>query len=299
MTPLTDDQVELYRAYSASYRAAGSRRFVEFAVDFVFAGLALLIVLSSVFEVANEAREDLSSYLPLLALGWLCLREAKLFGDPVARRSQAVNIQEQFDLSFWKPDGIDDEWNSLLCGPAIPRRTVKELAADYRGETIGADYWVDTAALAPTTGALVRILQSSGWGERGHRRYARLNHAAVVLGVAAVMLVGALANLDTLDLAAVAMAVAPPLLGRLNAARAHRALAHSRKTLESHVTAILNDPRRPVRDQDVRAGQDELVRLRLADRRIPEWLYRRYQERDQAAIDTAISELLDKLRARN
>lgn len=296
VTPLTDEQEELYRAYSAGYGSVGAHRLVEFVVDLLFALVALAIVGSSIFEFAEGAREATSRWTPFVALTWLGLRELRLLGDPGGQRMEAVRIQEQFDLTFWKGQEWGEVWNSLLCDSPVPARTIKELAARFDGESIDATYWADTEGLPPAAAALVRIQQSAGWGERAHRRYAALNTAASFAGVVLVLGVGAIGGLDTLDMAAATMAIAPPLTGRLAVARSHRDLSESRSALEAHVVELLLDVSSAPTDQDVRSAQDELVRLRLENRRIPVWLYQRYRAKDQETIDASVDDLAGKLR---
>lgn len=297
VTPLTGEQEELYQAYSASYGSVGARRRYEFIVDGLFAFVALVIVSLSVFELAEDLRDTANRWIPLVTLLWLGVRESRVFGNPQAQRMEAVNLQEQFDLSFWKGQDWRSVWNGLLLASPVPRRTVKERAASFRGETISATYWVDTSALTASAAALARIMQSAGWGERGHRRYADLNSLASVAGLVVLVVYSAVGGLDTLDLAAATMAVAPILTGRRAAARAHRNLSQSRRDLEAHAEQLLLGPSLPS-DQDVRSAQDELVRLRLEDRRIPEWLYRRYKERDEQSIDSAALELVGRAAVR-
>ena len=296
VTPLTGEQEELYQAYSASYGSVGAQRRNEFIVDGLFAFVALVIVGSSIFELAEHVRDAATRWIPLVTLLWLGLRESRVFGNPQAQRMEAVNLQEQFDLSFWKGQDWRLVWNELLLASPVPRRTVKERAASFRGETIDATYWVDTSALTDSAAALARIMQSAGWGERGHRRYADLNFAASVAVLVVLVVCSAVGGLDTLDLAAGTMAVAPILTGRLAAARAHRNLSQSRRDLEDHAEQLLLGPSLP--SDQVRSAQDELVRLRLEDRRIPEWLYRRYKDRDEQSIDSAALEIVGRAAAR-
>ena len=287
MSLLTDTQRELYRAYSQSYGTEANRRVIGFVVDVVFAAAAVAVTMMAIGDLSRSALDILASWSPPAVLLWLIVRETDLLGDDREHRRIAVTIQEQFDLTFWKSDNWQGGWNQLLCGDPIKPRTIRDLALSYDGEPLADDYWVDTSGVPANEAALLRIRQSAGWGAKGHSRYKRLNRTAVWAGFLIILAVALLLDLSTRDAAVVLMTVAPLLVGRLQSARAHASLAQRRETLERHIQKLLSSPT-PTTERDVRIAQDELCRMRLENRRIPVWLYRRYAERDREAIDTAV-----------
>ena len=288
MSLLTDSQQELYSAYSQSYRTEANRRVIAFMVDVVFVVAAAAVTIMTVGDLWNSALDILASWSPPAVLLWLIVRETDLLSDDRDQRRTAVTIQEQFELTFWKSDNWQEGWNQLLCGDPIEPRTIKDLALSYEGEPLADDYWVDTYGVPANKAALLRIWQSAGWGARGHSRYKRLNRTAAWIGFLVVLAVALLLDLSTRDAVVVLMTLAPLLVGRHQSARAHASLAQRRKTLEHHVQESLSSPTFPT-ERDVRTAQDELFKMRLENRRIPEWLYNRYSTRDRDSIDAVIA----------
>lgn len=95
-----------------------------------------------------------------------------------------------------------------------------------------------------------------------------------------------IADLEARKNARVILFAVAPLVGRLQSARGHAALAR-RRELESHIQEILRGAE-PV-DAVASAAHDELCRMRFEHRWVPAWLYRRYVDRDRKAIDTAVA----------
>lgn len=297
MTSPSNDQHELYRAYSQSYASEANKRRTAFLVDLAFAAVAAAIAVLTVSNAAEGLLDLLSGWLPPVALLWLAIRETGLLGDDKQHRHTAVTIQEQFDLTFWKSDRWTEGWNRLLCREPVQQRKIKELALDYQGDPLPADYWVDTAGLPPNDAAILRIQQTAGWGARGHDRYARLNRVPALIGLFAVLMIAVVVDLGARETTAVLFAVAPFLVGRLQSARAHMSLARRRESLELHMQELLRNRAAPT-DAHVRTAQDELYRIRLEHRRIPAWLYNRYADRDRRVIDTAVAQEADLLRSK-
>lgn len=204
-------------------------------------------------------------------------------------------IQEQFDLTFWKGASWNSSWNEVLCGRPIQHRLIKDLARAFKGTPLEDGYWVDTDGIETNAGALLRIKQSAAWGATGHARYSRLNRRCAVVVLVVVVGGAVVAGVSTRGTAAVLMAVAPFLVGRLQSAREQATLAKRREELEDHVHDVLHGSRR-VRDTDVRSAQDQLCRLRLEQRRVPGRLYRRYLERDRGTVDAALQQEADDVR---
>ena len=288
MSPPTDTQQELYSAYSQSYRTEAKKRVIAFVVDVVFAASAAAVTIMTIGDLSTSALDILAISSPPAVLLWLIVRETDLLSDDRDHRRTAVTIQEQFDLTFWKSDNWREGWNQLLCGDPIEPRTIKDLVLNYQGEPLADDYWVDTSGVPANEAALLRIQQSVGWGAKGHSRYKRLNRAAAGIGFFVVLVVALVLDLSTRDAVVVLMAFAPLLVGRYQSARAHTSLAKRREDLERHIQKLLNSPTSPT-EHDVRTAQNELCRMRLENRRIPEWLYNRYSTRDRDSIDAAIA----------
>jgi hypothetical protein len=295
VTPLIDEHRQLYRAYSQSYATEANRRRIAFWVDALFAAVATAIATLQALSTATPLLDFLAAWSPPAALLWLAIRETELLGDDKEQRRTAVAIQEQFDLTFWKNEAWRDAWNLLLC-KRVQQRVINELALAYRGEPMRDDYWVDTRQIDPNPAALLRIEQSAGWGAKGHSRYARLNRVAAIAGILVMLVVATIADFRTRETVAMLFAVAPLLVGRLQSARDHAALARRREEVESAIQERLRS-NSDVSDGDVRAAQDELCRLRLEHRRIPKWLYARHAEHDRKTIDAAVARDADAVRA--
>lgn len=286
MTDLTK-ATELYRAYSQGYATEANRRRTAFYVDLAFAVAALLLTALIVAESSPRLVDLLTRWLPLAALFWLGLREIEPIAGDKRHRREAVNIQEQFDLFFWKGNDWPQNWNRLLAGEPVPARTVKQLAAANSDQTFTLDYWVNTDGLPNNDGALFRIEQTAAWGAVGHRRYAKLNRLPAIAGGLIVAIVSLVLDIRARDTAVALFAIAPFLVGRIQSAKDHDALANRREDLERHIQAVL-DPKRPSTDAEVRAAQDEIYRLRIEHRRIPSWLYNRHAVHDRSTIDAAV-----------
>lgn len=295
MTPVSSAQQELYRAYSHSYATETNQRRIAFVVDVIFTSIAATIAVLTVTDSAESIVDFLSTWMPPSALLWLVVRESNLLGDDTECRRTAVTIQEQFDLTFWKPGAWQEEWNHILCDDPVRPREIKELALAHDGEPVTDDYWVDTSGIPPEPAALLRIKQSAAWGSKGHLRYARINRVAAWAGLAVVLAFAFITDLGTRETAGVLIAVAPLLAGRLQSSRAHEGLAERRALLEDHVADLLHSSGSPA-ERDVRLAQDELFRMRLQNRRIPSWLYHRYADQDRAAIDESLEEEAQQLR---
>lgn len=288
VSPFSEKHQNLYRAYSHSYVTEANNRHIAFFVDLAFTAIAASTGIMRVNNLAGPFLDLLTTWSPVAALIWLLIRSTDLLGDDKEHRRIAVTVQEQFDLTFWKPDRWHEQWNDLLCEQPIQPRIINELANNYKGEPIPDDYWVDTTGVPPNDAALLRIQQTAGWGAKSHSRYARLNKTTVI--ISGILVIGALAltNLHTRDTAVVLMTVAPFLIGRLQSSQAHTSLARRRATLERHIQKLLSNSTFTT-ERDVRAAQDELFRLRRENRRIPAFLYNRYAARDREAIDTAVN----------
>lgn len=287
MSAPTDDQRELYNAYSQSYAAEANRRAVTFWIDLGFAGLASIVAFLVVTHRAEGIATFLKDWTPVAALLWLTVRELLMPTPDRDHRRSAVMIQEQFDLTFWKGSSWLKSWNEILCGRPVQQRIIKDLARAFRGTPLDDGYWIGTDGIEANAAALLRIKQSAAWGATGHSRYSRLNRRCAI-GVLVVLVTGAvIAGVSTRGTAAVLMGFAPFLVGRLQSAREQAALAKRREDLEEHVHGVLHGSRR-VRDGDVRAAQDQLCRLRLEQRRVPGRLYLQYLERDRSTVDAAL-----------
>ena len=298
MSPFSDEQQDLYRAYSQCYLTEANRRCTAFLVDSVFAAIATAIGLIAVSNMASSALDSLTTGSAVAALIWLTIRETDLLSDSKEHRRTAVTIQEQFDLTFWKSDKWHEGWNYLLCGDPFQPRTIKELSHNYKGEPLADPYWVNTTDVPQNDAALLRIQQSAAWGAKGHKRYARLNKTVGAVGLIVVLVTATVIDLATRDAATLLMAMAPFLVGRKQSARAHTSLAHRREELERHIQELLRSPRVSTQ-RDVRAAQDELCRVRLENRRIPAYLYNRYAARDREAIDTTVDQDAQLLRSKD
>jgi hypothetical protein len=293
----TEEQRELFNAYSQSYETEANRRSTVFWVDFIFAVVAGVIAGLQAAAEAASILEFLTTWSPPAALFWLAVRETGLLSNDREHRRTAVTIQEQFDLTFWKGQRWRDAWNDILCGKPVQQRVINDLALGYRGESLRDDYWVDTSGIPANDAALLRVEQSAGWGAKGHSRYARVNRVAGLGGLILVLTVATIANFQAREIAAMLFAVAPFLVGRLQSAGDHAALARRREELESHIQELLRSGK-DAGDADVRAAQDELCRMRLEHRRIPDWLYDRYADHDRKAIDTAVAQDVQLVRSR-
>ena len=278
---------ELYCAYSQGYATEANRRRTAFYVDLAFAIAALVLTTLIVAESAPRLVDLLTRWLPLAALFWLGLREIEPIAGDARHRREAVNIQEQFDLLFWKDSGWSQNWNRLLAGEPVPARTVKQMATANPDQAFPLDYWVNTDGLPNNDAALFRIEQTAAWGAVGHRRYAKLNRLPAIAGALLVAVVSLVLNISARDTAVALFAIAPFLVGRIQSAKDHDTLADRREDLERHLQAQL-DPKRPSTDADVRTAQDEIYRLRIEHRRIPSWLYDRHAADDRSTIDAAI-----------
>lgn len=111
MSPVTDEQRELYGAYSVKYATEANRRRTAFWVDLAFAVAAGLIAVLAAIDAGESVVDFLSAWSPPAALFWLAIRESGLITDDREHRRAAVRIQEQFDLTFWKADRWREAWN--------------------------------------------------------------------------------------------------------------------------------------------------------------------------------------------
>lgn len=267
-----EDRQLLFRAYTRAYEREGTLRIARLAVDSL---LALAGVVLAVLEVQ-------AAWLGAVSLVWLAGRELPFFTQPDAYRRQAVKIQEEFDCSY---PGL--EWNDALNGPKEQPHKVRELAVQTQVDLDG-DYWVDTAGLPESVGALLRQAQSALWGQEGHERYWKLNGLGLALLIGIFVALSWALGLDSREtIISIFVPVTPLIVGRIQAARRHREESSERKdmarTIETELNAV--DADRLPSPNFVQAMQGRLYRSRLTGGRIPQWLYDRYKEKDQASID--------------
>lgn len=292
--------VDAYKQHAAAavgHATEANRRRIAFYVDLTFAAAGLVLTAITLADAARPLVDFLGVWLPIAALLWLGLREIEPIAGDKAHRRDAVNIQEQFDLYFWKGTSWPAHWNRLLAGDPVPDRTMKQLAAANAGQPFTSGYWVDTHALPDNDAALFRIEQTAAWGAVGHRRYANLNRRPAITGMLAICVAALTLDLSARHAAVIMLfAVAPFLVGRIQSARDHDALAARRERLERHVQTML-DPKQPRSDAEVREAQDEVYRMRIEHRRIPTWLYNRHASNDRNTIDTAIEARIASYRA--
>ena len=279
---------ELYQAYSRCYATEANRRLFAFGIDIAFAIAALVLTVLTTAEWVLSAAEFLTTWLPLAALLWLVVREFGVLSIDVSHRRSAVNIQEQLDLINWKGNDWPNHWNQLLAGEPVTSRTIKQLSLARPNVTMPPDYWIDTTGLPGNDAALFRVEQTAAWGAEGHRRYALLNLYPSIGGLLVVVAVALIVDVSARETAAAIGAIAPFLVGRIQSSREHSSLAGRRELLERHIQAVL-DPKRPSCENDVRAAQDELYRLRMETRRIPNWLYNYYAAGDRSSIVGALT----------
>lgn len=296
MTRFDDEARTLYRAYSASYQTEAKVRNVKFFIDVAFAIVAALVVALRIAGNDGLFYRFLTEWMPFVSVCWLIARETGLFPDAGADRRAAVAIQQRFDLRCRLGDDWRQWWNELLLGDPPLDREVNALAATFTGTDVDDDYFVDTTNLVPNTAALLRVEQSAAWAALGHRRYASWNRRGASAAIAIVVLACAIASLDLRASAAVAMSMSSLVVGRLQSARLHEGLADRRCRLERYAQHLVDSVAAGPTDDETINALDELCRLRLVHRRIPNWLYQRHQAEDSVAVDGAVGAHAKRLR---
>ncbi len=285
---INDDQRRLYRAYSYWYGKEANLRRTIFICDAAFAACGLGLAVWT--TVVGSPPEVVSKAAAAGAITWLLTRELIARRGASSARRTAVKIQQRFDLSFYGP--WKDHWNQLLLGQPLPEPSVRDAAERYQGNNVPDDYWVDTTGLSNEQGALARAYQTAIWGAGLHCEYAALTMKATGVLLAGIVVTLLISDVGLLTAAPVIITIAPLLVGRVQSSIHHRELANRRQVLAVYASEQIEAADLDV--SAVRLAQDEVARLRLADRRTPEWLY---EGRRQAYIGTHDTSAADLVRS--
>lgn len=282
---ISDGQQRLYRAYSYWYSKETNLRRTIFLTDVAVAvaGFGLAI-----WSANGSPPEVLGQLAATVGVVWLLAREfAAQRGASEARR-KAVNIQQRFDLSFYQ--NWRDHWNGLLLGEPVPEHEIRQAAERHKGRDVDNDYWVNTADLTPEQGAIARTYQTAIWGAGLHGDYANLTTKATWTLVAVIVIGLLVTDVGLLTASPAIITVAPLLVGRTQSAAHHRDLENRRKALAKFAEEEIRRPNVGV--ATVRLAQDEVARLRLIDRRTPQWLYDRRRQAYRSTHDTSAADLV-------
>lgn len=209
-------------------------------------------------------------------------------------RRRGVLAQELFDCGLF---GID--WNGAVAGRPPAREELHDWA-EKRSEEGLRGWYPDVSQARPSLDALLCQRSSLVWGRRNHEIY-----GWIVLGLAGAWVVlefvlGVLLELDVSEfLVRLFLPSLPALLLAGDIYEEHRAQASAKGAVESGIdevwAASLATEGTPDR-ATIRQIQDRVFELRLGPRP-PTTLYRRRRDRDQAAMEAAVSELLEELPA--
>ena len=93
MSPITEEQHELYRAYSQCYLTEASHRYLTFTLDLTFAAVATTTAVLVVTDASQSVLAIIRTWSPSVVLCWLVIRESLLFGNDTDHRRTAATIQ--------------------------------------------------------------------------------------------------------------------------------------------------------------------------------------------------------------
>jgi hypothetical protein len=290
---MNDDQRRLYRAYSYWYGKEANLRRTIFICDVAFAAVGFGLAVWT--TVVGPTPEVVSKVTAAGGVTWLLGRELIARRGASAARRTAVKIQQRFDLSFYGP--WKEHWNPLLLGPPIPEPSTRDAAKRYDGDDVPDDYWVDTTGLNDEQGALARTYQTAIWGAGLHGEYAALTIKVTGVLLAVIVITLLTSDVGLLTAAPAIITIAPLLVGRVQSSIHHRELANRRQTLATYASNEIEASSLGV--SSVRLAQDEVARLRLADRRTPQWLYDMRRKSYLETHDTSAADLVRSVLARH
>lgn len=286
---ISAEQQRLYRAYSHWYSKESNLRRKIFVTDVLLAiaGLGLAI-----WAHSSSPPTLLGQLAAACGLVWLLARELAVRRGASEARRTAVNIQQRFDLSFY--GDWEDHWNRLLLGEPAPEHEIRQAHARHRGRDVEDDYWVDTVGLRPEKAAIARSYQTAIWGAGLHGEYAELTMKATWAFAMIIVIALLVSDIGLLTASPAIFAVAPLLVGRTQSAAHHRELESRRNALAKYAKEQIRSPE--VRVAAVRLAQDEMARLRLIDRRTPQWLYDKRRQAYKGTHDTSAADLVSSER---
>ncbi|MCP4308655.1 MAG: hypothetical protein GY788_28035 [bacterium] len=272
----------LLRAYTAEYRA-GKR--------YAAAARAGALLLAFAGPLAALHSLEWASVVAAAAGGWIFL--ARLYLYPARNRHVhlAARIQEEFDTELF-----DISWGSGLAGSEPAEEDI--VAAARRVETddrltssIDSGWYATTSGIRWPMDVLFCQLASVTWGRRQHATYARWLVAFVGILVAVAGTIGLVRDLALSSwLVTFLFPSLPALLEASELAIAQRQQSERKEGLEQDIRALWDTEIAELgtlSDSDCRAIQDEAFRLRDSGLQVPEILYWRSREKDEANMRQA------------
>jgi hypothetical protein len=277
---LTPDMVELQRAGAVAHR---------YGQGLEGAGLAVAVCLALAGIVVTLVNAGTGV---IAVLGFLWFLGSSTVLRSAANRSARTSalLQEQFDTGlFYLP------WRDAVAGGPVAAHDTSALArklerGGVRDKRI-TDGWYDPVdGVHHPYDVLIAQEQNLAWDIRLRRRYANTVLAGGILWAFVGGLVGYAVNAGLAD---TVLGFYVPSLAAFRAAldiwQGQRKVAEERERLNGIVTGALSastpghpsdDDWRRLRDL-ARNIQDGVLRTRMETTRVPEWLYRRYRNRDE------------------
>jgi hypothetical protein len=254
------------------------------------AALVLITIATMVLGAFLPGARDYVGGVTALGMGtWVMVAELREHKDV----GQAASIQELFDTGLFRLP-----WHAFLA--ERPSEWVMAAAAK-RGSMAGLEDWYQPKTLSNIVRPLdVIVCQRANldYGVGLHRAYARILALALGAGIVVTFGVGiglgySLSNF----LFAIVAPLAPVGFTLLREIQAHRESASNKSAADIKVAELwrraLADPA-SVTDDDCRGAQDCILGFRKANARVPEWLYDRLRDRNEAVMLATCSPLVDE-----
>lgn len=286
----TAQSITLLRAAAVAHRHAQRTQVLSLACSIL---IALLSVVAAAVPRAAA---------PVTAIGALWALAYALVLAPRSGRDlrASATLQEMFDVALF---GLP--WNAVAVGDPLSEDQILDLSRRYRGDDSRLrDYYLVADAPAPYP-VLFCQKQNLEWGARIRQRFANTLIVLVLLWCAIGALVGLASSLSLGSLVTVWYV---PSLGLLllclDIYRAQVGITEER----TRVLELLRGYFRagaPTSDGSHRADtfirevQDALFHLRKQQPRVPDWLFKRFRDRDLARFQAAMGRLEDTLGQRH
>ncbi len=206
---------------------------------------------------------------------------------------QAASIQEHFDTGLFQlrwHDFLADRPSEWAITEAAGRGSLDGLADWYRPKTI--------SSIVRPLDVLICQRANLDYGVSLHTSYARSLAWMLGAGIVGAFAAGGVLGYSVWNFVfAIAAPLAPIVVTAVNEIQAHLTSASNKESAEAKVADLwrrgLAEPNE-ITDDECRAAQDCILGFRKTNAQVPEWLYNRSRERNEAVMLATCSALVEE-----
>ncbi|MFE0592644.1 S-4TM family putative pore-forming effector [Micromonospora echinospora] len=255
--------------------------------------LALVFVFAAAGAIAGLAMPGVRPHIGAVAGIALLLVALVVTGVEKRRRVQAAAIQEEFDTAVFQLS-----WN----GVSVERPSataVARAAARYAGGR-EADWYPSTGWVVRPLDILICQASNLGWGASMHRLWAALLGFALALMAALVGLATWLLHLSFAEcILALLVPALAPAKELIDLIKTNLENAASKETMERNITDLWKKGLAGefVAVDSIRAVQNCILDFRKSNAYVPDWLDRRFRQKNEAAMRSGAAALVEEATA--